>query len=80
MNQQMLAHDLASGTKSWDVTIWNILALALQSATGARGGDLVRSTGYTGREYLAWKDVTLELQEDDTFVMIVKLRYCKGAK
>ncbi|KAL4878611.1 hypothetical protein BJY04DRAFT_107900 [Aspergillus karnatakaensis] len=53
------------GTTSWDKTISIALGLALQYALGCRSGELARSNGYTGTEYLAWGDIELTLKVTD---------------
>ncbi|CEN61963.1 hypothetical protein ASPCAL08606 [Aspergillus calidoustus] len=69
---------------SWDNVLLWALGIVLQSATAARGGDIVRSNGYTGNEYLAWKDVELKVKANGKSVQditaVVTLRYCKGKK
>ena len=61
MTNEMLASALNEGTPSWEVTIVEVLSLALQSATCARAGDLARSYGYEKMEALVWGDVQMFL-------------------
>lgn len=61
MNEAILEEAARRGTPSWEVTVYNVLALAMQSALCSRAGDIVRSQGYKGMEVVCWKDVYLAL-------------------
>lgn len=53
---------LADGCLSWDRVLLKLLSVILQSALAARAGDIARSKGYFGVEYLSYKeDVELTL-------------------
>ena len=84
MNAAMLADAENNGTRSWEVIIWMMLALALLSALCARAGDVVRSGLYTGNECLCWQDVHIVGKEDAEGRMLFHatftLRFEKGDK
>jgi hypothetical protein len=46
----------------WTSTI-AFFGVVLQTATGCRVGDIIRSGTYTGSEFVAWGDVDLRLRE-----------------
>ncbi|KAI9821537.1 MAG: hypothetical protein M1826_000614 [Phylliscum demangeonii] len=74
------------GCISWDVQIARLGSIALMSALNCRSGQVARSAGYTGEEFLAWKDVQLRWDGDgaelnvDRLVARVTLRFEKGRK
>lgn len=62
-----------------------MLRLVLMSALNCRKGELIRSKGYTGDEYLQWGHITLRFKNDkptifENLVAIVKLHFVKGHK
>lgn len=78
---------LSGGVSDWDQQLIGILAFVLQYALCARVGDLTRSNCYTGKEFLAWDDVQLELRDDypspptvQDLKGSVRLRFTKGRK
>ncbi|KAI9821003.1 MAG: hypothetical protein M1826_000782 [Phylliscum demangeonii] len=74
------------GCISWDVQIARLLSIALMSALNCRSGEVARSAGYTGEEFLAWEDVELSWDGDfaepnvDRLVARVTLRFEQGRK
>ena len=63
MNKEILASAIREGTASWDVTIFNALALALQSALGSKAGDITRFEGGTEMETLCWGHITVVMDK-----------------
>lgn len=91
MNEAILTSAFLEGTPSWEVTVSNILALALQSALCSRASDVVRTYGYEEMQALCWGDVEIVLDKDSggpfpegfsspPFTATFTLRYCKGEK
>ena len=56
------------------------LAVLLQPALHARSGDITRSQGYTGEEYMKWDDIELRFRAKATVGIISKRRFGKTAK
>lgn len=88
-----LDHNVRYGTWSFDVVIAKCLSVVLVSSLGCRGGDVARSTKYTGAEYLHYKHVVLYLQQAGAAAAggaeypqfqdlraVITLDYCKGHK
>lgn len=65
LGQAWFTDCLTHGCRSWDVTISRFLSISLMAATAGRAGDIVRSKGYTGLEYLRWEHVELVLGGHD---------------
>jgi hypothetical protein len=81
----VLSDAVQQGTKSWDETLAGTFSLVLQAAMASRSGDFTRSNGYTGDEYLKWKDIELVATDDNdnnglVFKMLIKLFYRKSHK
>ncbi|PVI06659.1 hypothetical protein DM02DRAFT_403149 [Periconia macrospinosa] len=62
-----------------------MLSIILQLALAARAGDLARIKGYTGEEYLKYKDIELRLSLDKlaefaNLKATITLEYTKGYK
>ena len=74
--------------KGWHWTdIVAFLGIVVQAATGRCVGEIVRSPGYFGLEFLAWGDVDLHFRTEkkitptvDDLECIIKVRYNKGSK
>lgn len=78
---------LSGGVRDWDQQLIGMLAFVLQYALCARVGDLTSSQCYTGKEFLAWKDVEITFREGHTspptvqdLKACVQLRFTKGRK
>jgi hypothetical protein len=74
---------LLNGAHSWDVRISRWLSLLLQSSADSRAGEVVRTNGYKGREFMAWEDVEIKLVGGTGFVNLqaqVTLFWEKGSK
>lgn len=87
MVQGHLQNCLSSGVRDWDLQLICILAFVLQYTLCSRAGDLTRSRYYTGRQFLAYKDVSITLREDHAnsptvqdLKACVQLRFTKGRK
>ncbi|KAK3625938.1 hypothetical protein LTR56_020153 [Elasticomyces elasticus] len=61
-----LAHTLKHGTMNWDITISRCLGVVLQAALGCRAGDVTRTVGYKGTEYMKFRDIDLTLDISKT--------------
>ena len=72
------------GTINCDLIAYDVLLMVLLCATGARIGDLVRSEGYEGVEYVTWKNVTLKVPVGATTLqealLRIELPFTKGKK
>ncbi|SMY23111.1 unnamed protein product [Zymoseptoria tritici ST99CH_1A5] len=80
------------GCINWDRHLHCLLYVLLLAATGMRPGDLTRSGGYKGVEWLPWEDLELDLRPDRLDLAAVEdltvqdlrlkitLKYCKGKK
>ncbi|OQD91973.1 hypothetical protein PENSOL_c046G07246 [Penicillium solitum] len=74
--------------KGWHWTdLVAFLGIVVQAATGCRVGEIVRSPGYLGLEFLAWGDVDLHFRTEkkttptvNDLKCIIKVRYNKGSK
>ena len=79
-----LFHDaLLCGVLNWDLVIYRAFSLLLTSCGGSRVGDVARSSCYTGKEYLRFEHVKIQLFEDDnveSISMFVEYAYNKGKK
>lgn len=80
----ILSDAILSGTPSWDRTIYGALYLSIISALAARAGDIMQTSGYSGDEFLAFKDIEITLIKDDCGVeklwAVYTLRATKGYK
>ncbi|KAJ6179848.1 hypothetical protein N7519_010309 [Penicillium mononematosum] len=70
----------------WTNTI-TFFGVVLQTATGCRVGDMIRSGSYTGSEFVAWGDVDLRLRGPmhtpvtvEDLECVIRIRYVKGPK
>ena len=68
MCRTWLKECIENGTKSWDVAIVQMLAVVLMSALNCRKGELIRSKGYTGDEYLQGEHITLRFKKDKSTI------------
>jgi hypothetical protein len=87
MIETYLSNCLSSGVRDWDLPLIGALAFTLQYALCARAGDMTRAQLYTGKEFLAYKDVEITLRNDHSsppsvqdLRACVHLRYTKGQK
>lgn len=84
MTIALFTDGLVQGVRSWDVLISKTLSLALMANTGARAGDLGRSTGYDSENATKLGDVTIKVvkQQDSTVLFKAKfvLKFTKGFK
>lgn len=79
----VLSDAVQNGTKNWDITLAGTFSLVFQAALAARSGDITKSVGYKGDEYLKWQDIDLRATgsgDEMVFNMTVKLLYRKGYK
>ncbi|KAK4887996.1 hypothetical protein LTR27_013044 [Elasticomyces elasticus] len=51
---------------NWDITISRCLGVVLQAALGCRAGDVARTVGYKGTEYMKFRDIDLTLDISKT--------------
>ena len=69
---------LEYGVMDWDTHLMKALSIVLLITTDCRCGDIVRSSQYTGDEFLAWRDVELRLGNNGDhvadLVMVITLR------
>jgi len=79
-----MQHSLENGCLSFDIVIMRMLGVVLQCACNSRPGDIARSSWYSGKECLLFKDVELKLKPGGKTVQDlegkVTLRYVKGKK
>lgn len=79
-----LLRAIEQGTLSWDITIAKCLSMVLVASLGAQSGDVCRSGGYTGGQYMQYRHVELHIDSDEpTFAnlrAIVTLEFKKGHK
>lgn len=88
MAKEWLQCALSDGTNSWDITLTKLTSVVTVSALSSRSGDITRTQLYEGVEYLCWKDITLQLDDnsDRSTPMVgdlrgtFLLRYTKGYK
>ncbi|PSK56788.1 hypothetical protein B9Z65_6412 [Elsinoe australis] len=78
-------HFISRGTDNFDIVVYKCLYVVLVAALGCRGGDVARSNGYKGREYLQYHHIELYLEsgakpEYKNLCGIVTLEYVKGSK
>ena len=59
-----LVHVYQHGCWNFDVVIAKCLTVVLIASLGCRSGDVGRSLGYTGTEYLKYEDITLYLEAE----------------
>lgn len=79
----VLSDAVQTGTKNWDLTLAGTFSFVFQAALAARSGDIMKSVGYKGDEYLKWQDIELRATgsgDEMVFKMKVKLLYRKGYK
>jgi hypothetical protein len=58
---------ILNGVASWDIQVSKWLSIIVQSSADCRAGEVVRTLGYKGREFLAWSDIEIKLVEGDQF-------------
>ncbi|KAK5721898.1 hypothetical protein LTR15_006491 [Elasticomyces elasticus] len=89
MIRAYLIHTLEHGTMNWDITISRCLGVVLTAALGCRSGDIARTIGYKGTEYMKFRDIDLKLDittTGDPNVTLADIRatvtipYAKGYK
>ncbi|RDL39906.1 uncharacterized protein BP5553_04246 [Venustampulla echinocandica] len=83
MTRAWLDHYLQFGARNWDLVIAKLLSIVLITAVGMRVGDVTRSLGYDGIQYVKYKDITLEVIEEAKLANIkarITLSYMKGMK
>ncbi|KAG9700351.1 hypothetical protein KCU69_g7612, partial [Aureobasidium melanogenum] len=86
MVQAFLASGHEKGLRSWDVHIMKILHVLLPASLASRAGDVSQADGYTGTEYLQWKDIQISFKDNadvpklENLVAKVTLKYRKGVK
>ncbi len=84
MAMAVFSDAMLNGTKSWDATLSGLLALVMQAALASRAGDIKRSGGYKGVEYLKWEDIVLVAKgssvTDPKLTMLMTLKYRKNYK
>lgn len=64
----------------WDVVVVKCLSVVLAASLGCRSGDVTRSLGYTGTEYLQWRHIDLPLRRGPEYLnlqAIVTLEFQK---
>lgn len=71
---------------SWRRVLTTHLGIILQAATSTRVGEILRSDGYEGDQFLKWGDIELGFQNlasaptVELLLARVKIRYDKGKK
>lgn len=78
-----LEHALRAGVQSWDFVVMDILAIVLTSATGARGGDIAVSDGYSNDFCLKYRDIRIQLEGGKDLHNLcsdISLEHQKGSK
>jgi hypothetical protein len=84
IGEAWFTRSLTSGCLSWDPIISRFLSISLMAATACRAGDITRSRGYRGVEYLHWEHIDLVLDSDtpdiDRMVARITLAFEKGSK
>ena len=83
MGNAWLEEALNEGCPSWDVRISKLLSVVMMGALDCRAGDLVRSSGYKGEEYMQWRhiEITIRGQKDlENLNAKVTIAYEKGHK
>ncbi|KAK5686509.1 hypothetical protein LTS10_002629 [Elasticomyces elasticus] len=89
MIRAYLTHTLKHGTMNWDIRISRYLGVVLQAALGCRAGDIARTIGYKGTEYMKFRDIDLKLnitKTGDPNAILADIRatvtipYAKGYK
>jgi len=72
------------GTPNWDVVLAKCLSIVLVSALGVRSGDLARSYGYRGDEYLQYRHIELYLDSPEPLFTNLRAKitveFAKGHK
>ena len=58
---------LEAGCHSWDIVVDKVTSLILRQSLDCRSGEIGRSSLYTGSEFLAWKPITITLDEPPLF-------------
>ncbi|KAK7711430.1 hypothetical protein SLS64_005454 [Diaporthe eres] len=87
LGQAWFTKSLTEGCLSWDIIISRFLSVSLVAATASRAGDITRSQGYTGPQYVRWEHIELVLvgEHDDEpriedMVAQITIAYEKGSK
>lgn len=79
-----LERALCYGTRNWDLIIAKCFSVVLVAALGARAGDVARSHGYTGQEYLQFRHIELTVEGDApdlaNLAATITLEFVKGSK
>lgn len=73
-----------NGTSDWDSTISSWLSLVAQQCFSGRQGDIVRSQGYRGTEFIMFEHLDIRLsskgQAHERLVMNARIYHEKGSK
>lgn len=92
MNEAVLLSAFDDGTKSWEVILFKVLALAMQSALSVRAGDITRSDDTDFLETIQWYRQTVPGKPGTAGTVLpggsaaplirgkFTLRFCKGEK
>jgi hypothetical protein len=83
MSRAWLHHHSQNGTRSWDIALYKLLSIVLVTSLACRGGDIARSRGYTGTQYLQYGHIQLVLEGSPKISNLctrVSLEYLKGFK
>lgn len=87
MVRAYLEHFMKNGTLNFDVIIYKCFSVVFISSLGCRSGDVSRTRGYTGTEYMTYRDIELFLPNNvrpepdfSELRATVTMRYLKGKK
>jgi len=80
-----VAMALTEGVSNWDIMILKWASIVFQSSLDCRAGEVAKSDGYTGNEFLKWSDIEVRFdcsgnQEFENIVARVCIRWEKGTK
>ncbi|KAF8854058.1 hypothetical protein BDZ45DRAFT_806147 [Acephala macrosclerotiorum] len=83
MTRAWLNHHYRFGARNWDLVIAGLLSIVLITAVGMRVGDVTRSSGYDGIQYVKYKDINLRVTGEAKLANVkarITLSYMKGMK
>jgi hypothetical protein len=65
MSMAWLKHHCQNGSGNWDIAIYKLMSVVLVTGLEYRSGDVARSRGYLGTEYLQHRHIELVLEGDE---------------
>lgn len=84
MGQAWFSKNLIYGCRSWDIVISRMLPILLMHSTVSRVGEVGRTGGYTGDQYMRWEHIELVLEGNEpkieNMVAKITIAYQKGEK